>query len=602
MSVARQQAGIFIHGDKVVASPIHGGKVPLHGGQSPLHGDPNLDPGGADTTAPVLSGAGVNSITGTSAIGNVTTNEGNGTLYHVVTTSATPPTAAQVKLGQNNLGGAAVLSGSQAIGSVGAKSANLTGLASQTVYYIYFMQEDSSANQSTVASATFTTADVTAPVLSSPTGTKTGSTSADLSVTTNEGNGMLYWVVTGSPTTPSKAQIKAGQDHTGAAALASGSVVVSSTGLKTASTTALTAATTYYAHYMQEDAALNQSNNVSSGSFTTDALGGLSTPVLSRFSSAGAAPLVLTFDNADYSVGLYGQLQIDNNSDFSSPEQNVVFFIDGSDFALNDETISMVTPSGTYYARLRMLRDNEAGATTVTDELGNTFNADASAWSNTVTDTISSSVNVLPSADGVNRSQYMSTSGTPVLSYILEADVGSFIAARGLTAQVPQKGHSELTVDGWFSGSDGGVYAGVCDVGTVTTFATFGQQPGVSSVPGCSAKLGKNATTLDVSANGSTTTYALGVNAAVGDKIIIECDKVANTVAFYVWDASAGALVNGGAPLVTVTLTGVYIPTAFYHCVAGRRGSNVAGVSDAGTVNYGASAFSMTPSTGYSGW
>lgn len=47
MSVARQQIGIYIHGDKVVASATHGGKIPQHGGvQGPVHGSPNPDPGG----------------------------------------------------------------------------------------------------------------------------------------------------------------------------------------------------------------------------------------------------------------------------------------------------------------------------------------------------------------------------------------------------------------------------------------------------------------------------------------------------------------------------------------------------------------------------
>jgi hypothetical protein len=50
MSLARQALGIYMHGDKVLASPTHGGKVPTHGGTGsggtgPVHGDPNLDTG-----------------------------------------------------------------------------------------------------------------------------------------------------------------------------------------------------------------------------------------------------------------------------------------------------------------------------------------------------------------------------------------------------------------------------------------------------------------------------------------------------------------------------------------------------------------------------
>ena len=114
--------------------------------------------------------------------------------------------------------------------------------------------------------------DVTAPTLSSPTGSATGSTTATVGVTTNEGNGTLYWVVTTSSTAPTKAQVKAGQNDAGSAAVASGSQAISSTGAKTANATGLTASTTYYAHFMHEDAAANQSTVASyTTGFTTSA-------------------------------------------------------------------------------------------------------------------------------------------------------------------------------------------------------------------------------------------------------------------------------------------------------------------------------------------
>lgn len=111
--------------------------------------------------------------------------------------------------------------------------------------------------------------DTTAPNLTSPTGAATGSTTATVGATTDEGNGTLYAVVTVSGTAPSAAQVKAGQNNSGAAATWSGSVAVSSTGAKTLSATGLTASTAYYAHLMHEDAATNQSTVVSSSQFTT---------------------------------------------------------------------------------------------------------------------------------------------------------------------------------------------------------------------------------------------------------------------------------------------------------------------------------------------
>lgn len=65
--------------------------------------------------------------------------------------------------------------------------------------------------------------DVTAPVLTLPTGTKTGSTTSTGTVTTaNDANGTAYAVVSTSATLPSVAQIQAGQDSTGSAAAWSG--------------------------------------------------------------------------------------------------------------------------------------------------------------------------------------------------------------------------------------------------------------------------------------------------------------------------------------------------------------------------------------------
>jgi len=111
-----------------------------------------------DTTAPTLTLPLALPLGDTSGYLGVTTNEANGTLYYVVTTSATPPSAAQVKAGQNNGGTAAVYAGSQAVSATGAQSATATGLSSATAYYAYFMHEDAGGNQSSVsASSAFTT-------------------------------------------------------------------------------------------------------------------------------------------------------------------------------------------------------------------------------------------------------------------------------------------------------------------------------------------------------------------------------------------------------------------------------------------------------------
>jgi hypothetical protein len=114
---------------------------------------------GLDVTAPTLSSP-ISAATGKDAgSGTVTTNEGNGTLYSVVTLTSTPPSAAQVKAGQNasGTGLASGLKPTQAITTTGAKTVAYTGLTTGTAYFPYFAHEDAAGNISTVsAGASFT--------------------------------------------------------------------------------------------------------------------------------------------------------------------------------------------------------------------------------------------------------------------------------------------------------------------------------------------------------------------------------------------------------------------------------------------------------------
>jgi hypothetical protein len=118
---------------------------------------------------------------------------------------------------------------------------------------------------------TRSTPDTTAPTLTLPTGVQTGATTATVGATTNE-NGTLYAVVTTTNTQPSVAQIKAGQNASGAAAVFAGNLAVtgiSSAAARTLNATDLSASTLYYAHLVETDAAGNNSNIVTSASFTT---------------------------------------------------------------------------------------------------------------------------------------------------------------------------------------------------------------------------------------------------------------------------------------------------------------------------------------------
>jgi hypothetical protein len=241
-----------------------------------------------DTTAPALINPTGTTTGSTTASGTVDTDDTTGgTLYYWATTNATE-TAAAIKAS-----GAA-----QAVAGTTTQTVSFSGLTASTVYYAHYAQEDAASptpNLSNAANSTsFTTdagggggitvhdwsrggargwrqgyngaqgrggargwymlptapaADVTAPVLSLPTGGETGATTAAGTVTTDEGNGTLYALINTSATAT-------------AAAIRAGGTTwpVTASGVRNVNFTGLTASTAYYIHYVQVDTAGNESN------------------------------------------------------------------------------------------------------------------------------------------------------------------------------------------------------------------------------------------------------------------------------------------------------------------------------------------------------
>lgn len=150
--------------------------------------------------------------------------------------------------------------------------------ASDGAHVISITNDAGLTNVGTVTYTTSTAGDTTAPTLISPVGTG-GAMVCSGSVSTNESGGTLYVVATASATAPTKAQVKAGQDHIGAAALRVVSQAVAVSGTQTVASGTVTAGTRYL-HFMHEDAAANQSNVVSSASFAVSSLPTITTDVL----------------------------------------------------------------------------------------------------------------------------------------------------------------------------------------------------------------------------------------------------------------------------------------------------------------------------------
>lgn len=116
----------------------------------------------SDGTPPTLTSP-MGSQTGQStASGTVTTDESNGTLYAVISISATAPTALQVENGQFHTGAAAPFATNAAVTAIGLRAVNATGLTAATTYYWHYMHKDAAGNRSAVvSSASFTTAAAT---------------------------------------------------------------------------------------------------------------------------------------------------------------------------------------------------------------------------------------------------------------------------------------------------------------------------------------------------------------------------------------------------------------------------------------------------------
>lgn len=112
-----------------------------------------------------LSGVSITDKQDLSVDVNVTTDIDNGWLYAVITTSATQPTAIQIRGGQDHLGNGATSSANQAVTSTGAKTFNdMLGVFADTTFYAHIVHYDSGDNESNVISSAGFTSNSTPPV------------------------------------------------------------------------------------------------------------------------------------------------------------------------------------------------------------------------------------------------------------------------------------------------------------------------------------------------------------------------------------------------------------------------------------------------------
>lgn len=136
-------------------------------------------------------------------------------------------------------------------------SHSFTGLTASTAYTVQVRAVGPGGTSATL-SLSVTTDAVAAPVLSSPTASATGQTTATGSVQTTAASGTLYWLVNNNATATA-AEVKAASSQ-----------AVTAVGLQNVSITGLTAGTQYYVHYLHS--ATGDSAVVRSAQFSTTAM------------------------------------------------------------------------------------------------------------------------------------------------------------------------------------------------------------------------------------------------------------------------------------------------------------------------------------------
>lgn len=194
----------------------------------------------------------------------VDTTVGNGTLYWAVVLDGDSATDQQVKYG----GGEIIVHGSQSVSGTGTQTVSeISGLVSNTAYTIIFLQTNSIGSDSAQGNVALTTDEVTLTSPSDGTPTSDGATGAG--VTTNTGNGTLYWAVVTDGGSATDAEIKAGTGGDIVPGVADNQAVSADGAQTIEDITGLDSSTTYAILYLQTDRSGNDSAQSSVALTTT---------------------------------------------------------------------------------------------------------------------------------------------------------------------------------------------------------------------------------------------------------------------------------------------------------------------------------------------
>jgi hypothetical protein len=201
-----------------------------------------------DFTIPSTITANLTNNTGASFTFNVTVDD-NGTVFYVVTSSATQPSKTQIESGQDHTGAALPSSQTGSLlvtGGVGTNDA-VSGLTPGTKYRVHYFTRDNAGNENSVETRN-------EPQRNSSSTSNVATDGFRLTVQydmdgNNPGAG-VYYVITLNPTPPTPAQILAGQNEGGGSPAASGSLPFATGNNVNEDITGLGDGTLYYAHFL----------------------------------------------------------------------------------------------------------------------------------------------------------------------------------------------------------------------------------------------------------------------------------------------------------------------------------------------------------------
>jgi hypothetical protein len=378
-------------------------------------------------------------------------------------------------------------------------------------------------------------ADTLAPVLTSPTSASTGTSTGTGTVSTNEANGTLFGIVSTSSTATAPA-VKAGASQ-----------AITTTGVKTFNATGLAPSTQYYIHFLQTDAAGNDSAVVTTAAFTTAAS-----------ATAPAAPTIGTITAGDGSISVPFTPGSDGGSAITGHTATAYRVSDnvqvGQASGASSPIVVTTANDVAVYAKVKSTNAINTGAESAAS---NSVTPAAAGGGGTFT-----TLNPADAASGITLS-------------------GGNLTAAGTSGLKSVRGIAGKSTGKWY-------YEAKITVGTVAVIGSGQSDAVLTTFPGANSNgYGYYSLGAQYYAN---TNYSPQASYTTNDVIGVALDLDNYTIQYY-----KNNVAQGTAKTLQETTVAAWIPgTVMFPMIAPNASTIVA--------NFGGTAFAYTPPTGFAGW